>query len=201
MAILNEYEMKQIIHAHTKDPFGILGMHKLNENQLVIRTFHPAAKSVKFIDEKDGKEIYMEKVHEDGLFELVYDKSHIVKYQYIYEYFNGETWTTVDPYSFLPVLTEYDIYLFRKGDHHRIYEKMGAHIIEHDGVWGTHFSVWAPEAVRLSVIGSFNNWDGRVHQMRMLGGSGVWELFIPGIIEGDLYRFEIKTKYGHVLKI
>lgn len=200
MAILNQHEINQIVNANIKDPFGILGMHKLNENQLVIRNFNPAAKSVKIILKSEGKELYMDKIDESGLYEIVYDSKKFLEYEYEYEYHHGEIWKTRDPYSFLPVLTEYDTYLFNEGKNHRIYEKMGAHIIQHYGVWGTHFSVWAPEAIRVSVIGSFNTWDGRVHQMRMLGSTGVWEIFIPGVVEGDLYRFEIKSKYGHILK-
>nr|WP_281098777.1 1,4-alpha-glucan branching protein GlgB [Halobacteroides halobius] len=96
-------------------------------------------------------------------------------------------------------MSEYDLHLFNEGNHHQIYEKMGAHITTKKGVSGTHFSVWAPEAKRVSVVGDFNNWDGRVHQMRMLGASGVWEIFIPNITEGELYQFEIKTKSDRVL--
>jgi len=200
MAILNQHEIDQIVNATTRDPFGILGTHKLNEKQLVFRTFNPAAENVMLKVKKPKKTIKMDRIHAHGLFEAVLDSEDFVEYEYEYQYYTKDNWITKDPYSFLPVLTPYDTYLFNEGNHHRIYEKMGAHIIEHNGVWGTHFSVWAPEAIRISVIGDFNTWDGRVHQMRMLGSSGVWEIFVPGVVEGDLYRFEIKTKYGHILK-
>jgi 1,4-alpha-glucan branching enzyme len=104
-----------------------------------------------------------------------------------------------DSYSFLPTLSEFDLYLFNSGDHHRIYDKLGAHSLEVNGVGGVQFAVWAPNARSVSVVGNFNNWDRRRHAMRVLGASGVWEIFVPGLKEGELYKFQIKTKSGNVL--
>ena len=104
---------------------------------------------------------------------------------------SGEIRQFFDPYAFLPVLGEQDLYLFNEGNEHRIYTKLGAHVREMDGVPGVSFAVWAPTARRVSVVGNFNGWDGRYHPMRPLGASGVWELFVPGLGEGELYKFEI----------
>ena len=105
-----------------------------------------------------------------------------------------------DPYSFLPVLGDLDLQLFNEGNHLRTYEKLGAHIMEVGGVRGVLFAVWAPNAMRVSVIGDFNNWDGRRHPMRERGSSGIWELFVPGLAEGEKYKYEIKTQYNTILQ-
>jgi 1,4-alpha-glucan branching enzyme len=112
---------------------------------------------------------------------------------------SGETAVFRDSYSFMPTLTDFDIYLFNAGDHHRIYEKLGAHYAEVNGVGGVQFAVWAPSARSVSVIGNFNGWDRRLHAMRVLGSSGIWEIFVPGLPEGELYKFQIKTQNGFVL--
>jgi 1,4-alpha-glucan branching enzyme len=103
-----------------------------------------------------------------------------------------------DPYSFLPILSEYDLYLFNEGSHHKIYERLGAHLRTIDGIKGTLFAVWAPCAIRVSVVGNFNQWDGRRHQLRRLGSSGVWEIFIPGISNGEVYKYEILTPSNEI---
>ncbi len=112
---------------------------------------------------------------------------------------DGNVFETFDPYAFPPVLTEYDLYLSGEGTHYQKYEKLGAHVREVAGVRGVHFGVWAPNARRVSVVGNFNFWDGRVHPMRHRGSSGIWELFIPGLDEGELYKFEILSSVGNAL--
>ncbi len=196
--ILSQSELENIIHGNTADPFSLLGMHKLNKEELVVRVFNPFAEKVKILI---GKENHMlNKIADEGLFEGKIKGKKVVEYLIEYDYYYGDRYTTKDPYSFLPVLSEYDLHLFGEGNNHRIYEKLGANLIEHQGIKGVHFAVWAPAAKRVSVIGSFNNWDGRCHLMRSRGASGVWEIFIPNLTEGDMYRFEIKTKEGHILK-
>ena len=101
-----------------------------------------------------------------------------------------------DGYSFLPTLGEVDLHLFGEGNDRRIYDKLGAQLRVIDGVPGTSFAVWAPNARRVSVVGEFNGWDGRYHPMRLLGASGVWELFVPGVGEGTLYKYEIQNAQG-----
>ncbi len=196
--ILSQSELESIIHGNTADPFSLLGMHKLNKKELVVRVFNPFAEKVKIL--VDTEEYTLNKIADEGLFEGKIKGTEIVEYLIEYDYYYGENYKTKDPYSFLPVLSEYDLHLFGEGNNHRIYEKLGANLIEHQGIKGVHFAVWAPSAKRVSVIGSFNNWDGRCHLMRSRGGSGVWEIFIPNLTEGDLYRFEIKTSEDYILK-
>lgn len=99
------------------------------------------------------------------------------------------------------VLTDFDLHLIGEGSHYKKYEKLGAHVVEINGIKGVHFAVWAPNAERVSVIGDFNNWDGRRHPMQVLGSSGVWEIFIPGLDEGELYKFEIKSKFHNYIAV
>jgi 1,4-alpha-glucan branching enzyme len=101
--------------------------------------------------------------------------------------------------SFPPFLTEYDLYLFGKGDHHKIYEKMGAHLRTTEGIKGVNFAVWAPDAKKVNVVGDFNGWDGKENPMRNRGNSGVWEVFIPHLGKGELYKYEIITKHNQTL--
>ena len=110
----------------------------------------------------------------------------------------GHTRRTRDAFSFLPTLGESDLFLFGKGDERNIYDKLGAQLRTIDGVPGTSFAVWAPNAQRISVVGDFNHWDGRFHPMRLLGASGVWEIFIPGVGEGAHYKFEIRDAHGNI---
>jgi 1,4-alpha-glucan branching enzyme len=139
-------------------------------------------------------------VHEQGLYEAILaDHEETPHYRMRASDDEGHTWTFVDPYSFWPVLTDFDLQLLGEGNDHRSYEKLGAHVREIDGVRGTLFAVWAPNAQRVSVVGSFNQWDGRRHPMRVRGGSGIWELFLPAIGQGELYKYEIKAHEGYVL--
>ncbi|BDU50640.1 1,4-alpha-glucan branching protein GlgB [Haliovirga abyssi] len=199
MTTLNEWEINQIVNATSRDPHGVLGIHKINEKDFSIRAYNPAVKKIEIIFNELESPIEMDRITEDGLFEKKVELEDFAKYKFKYTGHNGVEWERYDAYSFLPSITEYDMYLFNEGNHHRIYEKLGAHIKEIDGVKGVSFGVWAPEAERVSVVGHFNSWDGRVNQMRILGNSGVWELFIPNIGEGELYRFEIKTKNNDIL--
>ena len=110
-------------------------------------------------------------------------------------------WEVHDPYRFPPVLGEMDDYLIREGTHRRLWERLGAHAIEHAGVAGVHFAVWAPNAARVSVVGDFNGWDGRRNPMRRRGGVGVWEIFIPGLGEGAVYKYELRAADGSLLPL
>lgn len=200
MAIIQDKEINLILSASAGDPFIFLGPHICDDGKLVIRFFNPGVAQA-FIQSDDfPEEIPMEKIHSDGLFEQKINTTKIISYNLKLLDHHGNRWECADPYTFSQVLTEYDIHLFNEGNHHRIYRKMGAHVIEHEGFRGTHFCVWAPEAAGVSVTGSFNNWDKRSHQMRLLGNSGVWELFIPGMDEGELYRFAIRNRNGDVLE-
>jgi 1,4-alpha-glucan branching enzyme len=185
-----------IVNVYHSDPFSVLGMHYLQlpaYSGVVIRTFQPNAKSVTIIS-KHGEQI-MERVQEDGFFESVFSQTEFFPYQFSIVPFEGITYLTDDPYRFLPVLSEYDLYLAGEGTHTKLYTKLGAHPITHQGVEGVTFAVWAPNAERVSVIGDFNVWDGRRHPMRLRGTTGVWELFIPGLVQGDSYKYEVKSRH------
>lgn len=197
-------EMEAIIRGEHKDPHHILGMHEIEiqgKNQLIVNAFIPQGKEIIVLDVKEPKKKYkMERIHEEGFFTvLISTRSKWFQYQLKIKDFTERKWVTYDPYSFMPVLTDLDLYLFGEGTHYRIYEKLGAHPMEIQGVEGVLFAVWAPNAKRVSVVGDFNGWDGRRHGMRILGDSGIWELFIPGLQTYDKYKYEIKTQDEQLL--
>ena len=141
-----------------------------------------------------------ERLHIEGLYQATVpnetrDFSYLVKVIA----FDGSEQLLRDPYSYGPIMGEVDLHLFAEGNHKQLYEKFGAHLREIGGERGTYFAVWAPNAGRVSVVGDFNGWDGRVHPMRKLVGSGVWEIFLPGVKEGAHYKFEIRTMTGALL--
>ena len=170
---------------------------------LAIRAFLPDAVAASVIPASlvhGESEFRMERVHEGGFFEVVIpDCPDVFPYQLQKTTASGEKAVFHDSYSFMPTLTDFDIYLFNAGDHHRIYEKLGAHRAEVNGVGGVQFAVWAPAAKSVSVVGDFNGWDRRKHAMRVLGSSGIWEIFVPGLPEGALYKFQVRTQYGYVM--
>jgi 1,4-alpha-glucan branching enzyme len=139
----------------------------------------------------NSEEVEMNAIHEPFFFECIIENENLPSYQFKIFESNSER-VIFDPYSFeVRKLSELDFHLFSEGNHHHIYEKMGAHIIELNGVWGVFFSLWAPNALNVSIIGDFNRWDGRIHQMKKVHDS-IWELFIPDLKEGDCYKFRIK---------
>ena len=185
--------INDLLNGNCKDPHALLGMHTEN-NKIVVRAFNVHSKSIVVKDIHTGQTYEMDRIVDEGLFECVIaDRDTPFKYELIHTTKDGHTYSVIDPYCFWPTISDYDLYLFNQGNNHRIYEKMGCHLCEVEGVKGASFCVWAPSAKRVSVVGSFNNWDGRIHPMRMMGSSGVWELFIPGLTKGDLYKYEIKT--------
>ena len=209
--------MKHILETHTVenlvkgrylgDPFAVFGMHETQDidgNSFVfIRTFQPQAKSVEVIHRETGATLgFMRRVHYDGLFQLDLTKQkEFIPYYFRITLHNDNTYDTEDAYRFWPVLGDMDLYLFGEGTHYKSYEKLGAHLITHQGVDGVSFAVWAPNAKRVSVVGSFNDWDGRRHLMRSRGSSGIWELFIPSLKEWDMYKYEIVGANGDLLPL
>lgn len=198
-------EILKIVYTEHRDPFSVLGAHILmngKQRDVAIRAFLPLAQEA-FVVYQHGKQertAELLRIHPEGFFEKVFPRrKNIFSYKLRTIDANGNVAEFHDSYAFLPTLTEYDLFLFGEGNHYKIYDKLGAHFAEIDGVGGIQFAVWAPAARCVSVIGSFNNWDRRIHAMRMLGSSGVWEIFIPGLMEGELYKYEIKTYQGHVL--
>ena len=143
----------------------------------------------------------MKRVHKDGFFEaIVRDKTEVFPYRLREVDRAGRTTEFVDPYSFMPVLSDFDLYLMAEGTHHNQYERLGAHEMTVEGIDGVVFAVWAPNAIRMSVIGDFNQWDGRRHMMRVRGSTGFWEIFVPGLREGTVYKFEVKSRYKGFLE-
>lgn len=196
--------LHQVMNFEYHDPYQILGAHVVDlegKKAVAIRILNTAAEKAWIIDEKTKKEYEMNRIHYDGFFETLFTRrKEVFKYRVKVQFYNGDIHIYTDPYSFLPVLTDFDLHLFSEGTHHTIYEKLGAHIMEINKVKGVHFAVWAPNAKAVSIIGNFNAWDNRRHQMRVLGGSGVWEIFIPEIEEGEIYKFMIKTQHNHLLE-
>ncbi len=176
--------------------------HKKGRSQgVVVRALVREAVTCEVV-ELDAKGLPLHELKQiagEGFFEgFIAKRPGVFRYQLRATFRNGETRQFFDPYSFLPTLGAQDLYLFNEGNEHRIYEKLGAHPRELDGVPGVAFAVWAPAAARVSVVGNFNRWDGRYFPMRPLGASGVWELFVPGLGAGELYKFEIRSQAGAV---
>ncbi len=187
-------ELKQlhlILGAQHHDPFHFLGLHKTEKKQFVFRAFLPDANKVWL---KVGANwLPLEKTHADGLFvwqgsikpaapcllKIEYDNASIERH---------------DAYSFAPFISDDELHLFAEGQLNHAYNSFGAHECTLQGIAGVRFAVWAPSAERVSLVGNFNHWDGRVNQMRVRGGSGVWEIFIPNLSAGDLYKFEIRNR-------
>ena len=171
----------------------------------VIRAFLPEARTAWVVDllrGEPGELVPMERLHPDGLFQAVFsDRAEPFMYRLKIENHEGHQWEIVDPYQFGPVLTDFDLHLLGEGTHLRNYERLGAHLRTHEGFRGVHYAVWAPNAERVSVTGNFNHWDGRRHPMRNRGATGIWELFIPDLCEGEVYKFEIKSRnHGYVVQ-
>lgn len=198
-----------IVNSTHKSPHYILGMHMIditiqNVNRTVasVRAFIPDGRRVFVVDvNQPGQEWEMGRVHDDGLFEaIIWERDEKFSYSYRIIGYSGAEWTMDDPYEdWVDEVTTFDRYLFNQSRHYKIYEKMGAHVKNVNGKDGVFFSVWAPTATRVSLIGDFNNWDGRRDPMELLRDSGVWVLFKPGIGEGATYRYEIRTSEGNLL--
>lgn len=198
---MSQSEFDRIANSEHHDPFAVLGAHVVaheGKTCVKIRGFFPDATAV-YIKEKNKKNA-MEKIHGAGIFEAVFPRRQKL-FPYVYEIEkNGSAPKRIhDPYCFGPVLTDFDLYLFSEGKHYRVYDKLGANPMEINGIKGVFFALWAPNARRVSVVGDFNNWDGRVHCMRNRGSCGIWELFIPELPIGTLYKFEIKTQSYDIL--
>lgn len=195
---IDEGNLHALLRAEHGDPFAILGMHQAGD-QIVVRVFRPDASTVTVENLATGERHAAERVHGEGFFEAFLDGSQgRFAYQLRFTSHDGHEWIERDPYSFPVLLGPLDLHLFAEGNHHELYRKLGAHPREIDGVQGTSFHVWAPNAHRVSVVGDFNRWDGRVHPMRKLLGSGVWEIFLPGVGEGAHYKFELKQAHGGI---
>ena len=170
------------------DPFGYLGVHPLDGKRCVVRVFHPDAESVELLP-ADGKAVTLDRADDKGLFaaELPGDPG---AYRLRFTR-GGDSWEEDDPYRFGPVLGQMDEHFISEGSHLSLWQVLGAHPMTHQETQGVHFAVWAPNAKRVSVVGDFNHWDGRRYPMRARGATGVWEIFLPGLGEGQRYKYEI----------
>ncbi|MCR4379365.1 MAG: 1,4-alpha-glucan branching protein GlgB [Rhodospirillales bacterium] len=193
---------KAIINADHYDPFSYLGMHGGAKGGLWVRAFLPHAQRADVVDVATNEIVApMERAHESGLF-IAHLPSHKNRFAYrLRVTSSGQTRDVIDPYSFGPALGDVDIHLLSEGTHFRTFDKLGAHVRTIDGVSGVLFAVWAPNARRVSVVGTFNDWDGRRHPMRLHPSCGIWEIFIPELGEGVLYKYEIKAQNGNVLPL
>jgi 1,4-alpha-glucan branching enzyme len=199
ISVLMSDELRTFLAGAHSDPFRILGPHRLRDD-VVIRVFRPDAREVFVELDKDGSRVPAEKIHGDGLFQAALANiDRDAEYKVHIKRKDGTEITTRDPYSYGVIMGEVDLHLFGEGQHWKLYEKFGAHVHKIGQETGVYFAVWAPNAQRVSVVGDFNEWDGRVHAMRKLLGSGVWELFIPGIGENAHYKFELRTHSGTLL--
>ncbi|WP_160009222.1 1,4-alpha-glucan branching protein GlgB [Rhizobium sp. 18055] len=192
-------EIAAILAGAHANPFAVLGVHK-SGSVYVARCFIPGADEVTAMS-LDGTVIgELKLVHPDGFFAGTVSVNKQVPVRYRARRGDAE-WAVTDPYSFGPVLGPMDDYYAREGSDLRLFDKMGAHWIKHEGAQGIHFAVWAPNAQRVSVVGDFNNWDGRRHVMRLRAGAGIWEIFAPDVPTGVAYKFEIVGQNGVLLPL
>ncbi|MGA7274080.1 MAG: 1,4-alpha-glucan branching enzyme, partial [Candidatus Udaeobacter sp.] len=192
-------EVNRFVAGNHADPFRVLGPHRVGDD-LEIRVFRPDARTIDIVlDREAEKPIAAERIQQDGFFcATVPGAPRDLPYKVRITGRDGSQYLTRDPYQYGPIMGEVDLHLFAEGQDWKIYDKFGAHLRTIGDAAGVYFAVWAPNAQRVSVVGDFNNWDGRVNPMRRLIGSGVWELFVPGIKQGAHYKFEICTQTGAV---
>ncbi|MEO8680220.1 MAG: 1,4-alpha-glucan branching enzyme, partial [Vicinamibacterales bacterium] len=186
------------------DPFAVLGPHE-SPDGLVIRVFCPHARAIAVIGSGTAKAVpyECERIHPEGLFEITIPGATREGFDYRLHisWADGATSDIDDPYRYGPVLTDFDLHLLGEGTHFQAFDKLGARPITHGIRAGVHFAVWAPNARRVSVVGDFNAWDGRVHPMRAIRPGGYWEIFLPDLGQGDPYKFEVVGADGQrVLK-
>ena len=193
--LMNWPRIEGIIYSEEDNPHEVLGPHVTGKNVL-FQTFWPGANKVSILIHGENNKHEMEMIDESGYFAYLLPGKIPDEYEYEVQYEEAIVVRAKDPYRYKIGLTKNDIEKFNAGIHYSIYEKLGAHFMEVEGVQGTLFAVWAPNAIRVSVVGDFNHWDGRVHQMRRNQESGVFELFIPDVMPGECYKFEIKVKGG-----
>lgn len=195
---INEEEVKAVYFCYHGKANKVLGIHQKTvkkQKKYVIRAFRPDAKEIYVVPKDNPKnKIKMKSIYYENFFELIVD----TKLNYLLEVvpYKGKRFQVEDHYNFKPNISDLDLHLFSEGNHHNIYDKLGAHKATIDGIDGYYFTTWAPNAERVSVIGEFNNWDGRYHQMSSIKETGTWFIFIPGITEETLYKFEVKSNTG-----
>ena len=190
-------DVERLVRGEHPDPHQVLGVHK-SDGRVVVRALRPDAVAMRVLLD-DGRVVDMRRRHEGGVFEADIPDPSADSYRLEAQYAGGASHRFDDPYRFWPTVGELDLHLVGEGRHHDLWKLLGAHVRNHQGVDGVSFAVWAPNARSVRVVGDWNLWDGRIHPMRVLGPSGVWELFVPGAEEGARYKFELLTQEGHLL--
>jgi len=196
--------LDRIVRAEHWNPFEVLGPHVV-EGGVAVRAFLPDVRSAWVVDLSGGGpgvRVPMRRLRSDGVFEALFTgREAAFPYRLAVENHEGHAWQVVDPYQFGPVLRDFDLHLLGEGTHIRNFERLGAHVRDHEGFRGVHFAVWAPNAARVSVVGDFNHWDGRRHTLRSTGSTGVWEIFLPDLGQGEVYKFEVRGRHdGYVVQ-
>ncbi len=187
--------IQALIDGEMGAPGSLLGRHQSGD-QVSIRTFRPWAERIDIVNDQTQARVRMRKFNDAGLFIASLDKTWAqARYHFEALAADQSVESYADPYIFAPLLSDYDLYLFSEGRHQNIYEKMGAHRREVDGIAGIHFAVWAPNCYKAAVVGDFNRWDARTHIMENRGGSGIWELFVPNIDVGVHYKYEVRSHH------
>ncbi|MBA2643894.1 MAG: 1,4-alpha-glucan branching enzyme, partial [Solirubrobacterales bacterium] len=190
-------DLDRLVDRRHSDPHSLLGAHPA-KGGVVVRAWRPGAAGVS-ARVTGSAPVALEVVHPAGVFEVLLPGASLpLAYELEVDYGEHGTWTVRDPYSFLPTLGELDVHLAGEGRHEELYQHLGAHVREVDGIAGVAFALWAPAARSVSVVGDFNAWDGRLNPMRVLGPSGIWELFLPGAGPGSHYKFEVVTSDGEI---
>ena len=198
--LLSDAEMEAVIDGDHGNVFAVLGIHRdKGSKNVFIRAFQPHAKSIEVIGRDGVSRGMMNRLDERGFFQINLGAGDNFSYRFKIENDRGEFYEAEDTYRFRPTLGDIDVYLLGEGSHLEMYKKLGAHVCEQDGVKGVSFAVWAPNAKRVSVVGNFNNWDGRTCVMRKYPTCGVWDIFVPGLGEGEVYKYEIKTQQDYIL--
>jgi 1,4-alpha-glucan branching enzyme len=201
--VISESDIEALIHGMHADPFSVLGLHADENGKWWLRAFLPGAISVSVMD-TDGKKTIANLAlrHADGLFEACIPRRRkAFDYRLQIQWENNQQGIYADAYAFGPQLSDEQLHALRDGSHLQPYTLLGAHVITQNAIDGTRFTVWAPNAKRVSVVGSFNAWDGRRHAMRLRHDAGVWEIFIPHVAAGDLYKFELLDSSGTLLPL
>lgn len=201
--LIAQADLDALLAAQHSDVFAILGMHKHPAKaSLIVRVFLPAAEAVEVLSVVDGKKVAtLSKLHPDGLFAGVMGRRRKPFAYRLRAQYQGQWHELEDPYRFPSLLHDDDVYLFGEGTQERVYQWMGAQPCQNEQVDGTSFVLWAPDASRVSVVGDFNQWDGRRHLMRKHIASGLWEIFIPGLTEPTVYKYELADRDGKTLPL
>jgi 1,4-alpha-glucan branching enzyme len=193
---LTAADLAALVAGRHRDPFAVLGPHRLDATRVAVRAYVPWAARMAVVERADGQVSAMTQVHTAGIFEVVLDRAAIPDYRLRALEPSGREHEIDDPYRYGPVFGAVDAHLFAEGTHLRAHEALGARVMSHGGTPGVHFAVWAPNALRVSVVGDFNGWEGHAHPMRFLAHAGVWEIFLPGLGAGPRYKFEIVDRRG-----